>query len=240
MITVKIKKGNCKYKIYAAGHAGYGKAGQDIVCAGVSSLLYALREGLDDVKNANLLLSDEDTAFMDFDFVWSVADSVWVWKLVNAIEKGLNWIAEQYPDNLKVEVEDMKECSNHEKVKEIAEKLNGIAYGENVRDIETEAKEHGIVIVMGASDDLMEFSGAIEDEGGCFDGGEVYFDRDGVSQDDTERANVIEALWCDAHDENGVQATWAYRTEIPNETFKVFDDGELYCIGIVFSVEDLE
>lgn len=126
------------------------------------------------------------------------------------------------------------------KVKEIAEKLNGIAYGENVRTIEAEAKEHGIVIVMGASDDLMEFSGAIEDEGGCFDGGNVYFDRDGVSQDDTERANVIEAIWCGSHDENGIPATWAYKTEIPHEKFKVFEDGELYCIGIAFSVEDLK
>lgn len=126
------------------------------------------------------------------------------------------------------------------KLREIADKLNGIAYGEDISSIEAEAKEAGIVIVIGASDDLMEFSGAIEDEGGCFDGGEVYFDRDGVSQDDTKRANVIEALWCDAHDENGIQATWAYRTEIPHETFKVFEDGELYCIGIVFSVEDLE
>ena len=43
-----------------------------------------------------------------------------------------------------------------------------------------EAKENGLVIVYGASDDLMEFDGAIYDEGGCFDGGRVYFDRDGV------------------------------------------------------------
>lgn len=128
----------------------------------------------------------------------------------------------------------------NEKVKEIAEKLNGIAYGENVRNIEAEAKEHGIVIVMGASDDLMEFSGAIEDEGGCFDGGNVYFDRDGVSQDDTERANVIKAIWCGSHDENGIPATWAYETEIHHEKFKVFEDGELYCIGIVFALEDLK
>lgn len=236
MITIKIAKGRCKYKICAVGHAGYGKAGHDIVCAGVSSLLYALTAGLEDIPHTGSL--DIVGVHMGNELTWGVSDSVWVWKVINAIEKGLNWIADQYPDNLKII--DMNECSNHEKVKEIAEKLNGIAYGENVRDIETEAKEHGIVIVMGASDDLMEFSGAIEDEGGCFDGGEVYFDRDGVSQDGTERANVIEAIWCDAHDENGILATWAYRTDIPHEKFKVFEDDELYCIGIVFSEEDLK
>ena len=134
----------------------------------------------------------------------------------------------------------MNECSNHEKVKEIAEKLNGIAYGENISDIEAEAKEHGIVIVMGASDDLMEFSGAIEDEGGCYDGGEVYFDRDGVSQDDTERDNVIEAIWCDGTNAEGVPATWTYQTEIPHEKFNVWEDEELYCVGIVFSIEDIQ
>ena len=238
MITVKIEKGKCKYKLCADGHAGYGKMGQDIVCAGVSSLLYALTAGLEDIPHTHGL--DILSVRMWHELKWHPSESVWVWKVINAIEDGLNWIADQYPENLKVEVKTMNECSNLEKVKEIAEKLNGIAYGENVMEIEEEAKENGIVIVMGASDDLMEFSGAIKDDGGCHDGGEVYFDRDGVSQDDTERANVIEAIWCDAHDENGVLATWAYRTEIPHETFKVFEDEDLYCIGIVFSVEDLE
>lgn len=136
----------------------------------------------------------------------------------------------------KMEVMDM-----NGKVKEIAEKLNGIAYRENVRNIEAEAKEHGIVIVMGASDDLMEFSGAIEDEGGCFDGGNVYFDRDGVAyDDDEEKANVIEAVWCDGMNSDGIPATWTYKTEIPHEKFNVWEDGELYCVGIVFSVEDLK
>ena len=50
--------------------------------------------------------------------------------------------------------------------KELAEKLNGIAYGDSFDDVKQEAKESGLVIVYGASDDLMEFDGAIYDEGG--------------------------------------------------------------------------
>lgn len=238
MITVKINKWEHTYFIKISGHAGYGKAGEDIVCAGVSALAYALSTGLADVSHVNM--ADAESASMDYRATWEKKDNVWVWKIINAVENGLNWIANQYPENLKMEVEDMRECSNHEKVKEIAEKLNGIAYGEDISDIEAEAKKHGIVIVMGASDDLMEFSGAIEDEGGCFDGGEVYFDRDGVSQDDTERANVIEAIWCDGMNADGIPATWTYQTEIPHEKFNVWEDGELYCVGIVFSIEDIQ
>lgn len=44
--------------------------------------------------------------------------------------------------------------------KELAEKLNGRAYGDSFDDVEQEAKESGLVIVYGASDDLMEFDGA--------------------------------------------------------------------------------
>jgi uncharacterized protein YsxB (DUF464 family) len=240
MITIKIRKWSRAYKISVSGHSGYAAVGSDIVCAGVSALAYALSIGLNATQHENT--ADPDKALMEYSAKWSAQEDVWVRKVIGSIENGLEWIANQYPENLKMEVENMGECSNHEKVKEIAEKLNGIAYGENVSDIEAEAKKHGIVIVMGASDDLMKFSGAIVDEGGVAyaKGGKVYFDRSSVSQDDTESANVIEAIWCKSHDENGVLATWAYKTKIPHEKFKVFEDEELYCIGIVFSVEDLE
>lgn len=45
--------------------------------------------------------------------------------------------------------------------RELAEKLNGRAYGDSFDDVKQEAKESGLVIVYGASDDLMEFDGAI-------------------------------------------------------------------------------
>lgn len=104
------------------------------------------------------------------------------------------------------------------------------------------AKDNGFVIVYGASDDLMEFEGAISDEGGCYDGGEVFFDRNGVAYDETDKKpNVIEALWCDDNekDANGNIITWAYKTDIPHETFMIYEDGEPYCRGIVFSINDV-
>ena len=114
-----------------------------------------------------------------------------------------------------------------------------VKYSEDVRRAAIDA---GLVIVSGASDDLMEFDGAINDEGGCFDGGKVYFDRNGVSQDGSELANCIEALWCDnsALDEKGNVITWAYKTDIPHETFMIYEDGEPYCRGIVFELSDVK
>lgn len=124
--------------------------------------------------------------------------------------------------------------------KELAEKLNGRQYGDSFKDVMEDTMASGLVIVTGASDDLMEFQGVIEDEGGCFDGGEVYFDKNGVSQDGTERANMIEALWCEGTNVDGCQATWSYKTDIPHETFEIWEDEELYCIGLVFSIEDIK
>lgn len=104
-------------------------------------------------------------------------------------------------------------------LKEFAERLNGTEYNGypifSKEDIGI-AKENGFVIVTGASDDLMEFDGAIYSEGDCFDGGKVYFSKNGVEENKTQ--NVINALWCEAEDENGVVIPWAYETKIPHET----------------------
>lgn len=127
--------------------------------------------------------------------------------------------------------------------KELSRLIDGREYGyEPFRDVRQVAKASGLVIVSGASDDLMEFDGAIYDEGGCFDGGKVFFDRTGVSQDGSERANYIEAIWCDktAFDENGIIIAWTYKTDISHETFMIYEDGEPYCRGIVFDLADMK
>lgn len=124
--------------------------------------------------------------------------------------------------------------------KELAEKLNGRQYGDSFEDVLEDAKQSGLVMVTGASDDLMEFAGAFRDEGGCFDGGRVYFDCDGVDQEGERRANWIDAKWCDGVNRNGIQATWTYETDIPCERFDIFEGQDIYCEGLVFSVEDLK
>ena len=119
-------------------------------------------------------------------------------------------------------------------LKQFAEMLNGIEYGypQFTKEEIQIAKDNGFVIVYGASDDLMEFDGAIYEEVGGFDGGKVYFDKTGaVLDEEFENSKCIEALWYVGG------AAWTYKTDIPHETFMIYEDGEPYCKAIVFSVE---
>lgn len=129
--------------------------------------------------------------------------------------------------------------------KQFAMMIDGKEYGYpqfTKEEIKT-AKENGLVIVYGASDDLMEFEGAIYDEGSCFDGGDVYFNKEEVCLDSDTVGSFpycITAVWDRGEDENGKPITWTYETDIPHETFMIYEDGEPYCRGIVFRMDDLK
>lgn len=131
-------------------------------------------------------------------------------------------------------------------IKEFTKSLDGREYDSwmlKKQEIQT-AKDNGWVIVTGASDDLMEFEGALYDEAGCFDGGKVYFSKHGFNNGENGIAdfpNCIEAVWCGREilDENGNVIPWTYKTNIPHETFMVYEDGKPYCRGIVFSLKSL-
>lgn len=139
---------------------------------------------------------------------------------------------------------------------ELAGLLDGKSYREEISsELLTAAKVHGLVIVYGHSDDLMEFEGAIEDEFGCYDGGECRIDSEGVlpdrdqAEDDADgdddrmedwhrrrkAAKKIEAIWCATG-----QPAWTYKTKIPHATFNVMEDGEVQCRGLVFNIADID
>lgn len=121
---------------------------------------------------------------------------------------------------------------------QLAEILNGREYGKEIMPVDiTVAKQNNLVIVYGASDDLMEFEGAISEEFGTeaiFDkkGNELEQCEDGCKyfQEAFEKANKIKGTYTN----NG----WVYKTDIPHATFDIFEDGELYCKGLVFSLND--
>lgn len=135
--------------------------------------------------------------------------------------------------------------------KELAAQLDGKQYPLRIpKNLTDAAKAAGLVIVYGASDDLMEFEGAIYDEMGCYNGGTAFVDakgllpdRDSIEDDDglkdyfarQPNAKPIEAVWDD-----GTGYSWTYKTDIPHETFEILEDGEPpYCRGIVFALADL-
>ena len=133
--------------------------------------------------------------------------------------------------------------------KELAAKLNGREYLHEITRGEAElAKASGLVVVYGASDDLIEFRGAIRDEGGA--PGDVLIDAKGAlpswdsaseceetAQEYFERkpkARMIKALFA----KQGSYA-WTYCTVIPHEKFEIVEDGEPYCRGIVFNIGEI-
>lgn len=139
-------------------------------------------------------------------------------------------------------------------VQELAGKLDMSGYPIRLsKQVVEFAKANGLVIVYGASDDLIEFEGAFRDEGSVYDGGTVRVDVEGVLPDNADdldtdeereryyyrkgRSKTIEALWCD--EVNGGGFDWAYRTDIPHATFEVMDGDDPYCRGIVFALADL-
>lgn len=122
--------------------------------------------------------------------------------------------------------------------KELAAKLDGREYlNEITPEEEKEAESNGLVAVYGYSDDNVELAGAISDEIGAWKGVVFHVDKDGgVFAGEKDAPNKIEAYWCG----QDTDAAWTFGTEIPHETFNIYEDGELFCVGIVFKMEDLK
>lgn len=134
-----------------------------------------------------------------------------------------------------------------ENVHKVASELQGIEYCTSpTKDLITYMKQHNIVAVMGASDDLVELYGALDDELGA---GKIYITSDGILTSECgmgdncpyykkllASAHTINAVWCG---DSGY--AWCYETTIPHATFEVFEDGmnTNYCKGIVFSLDNL-
>ena len=87
---------------------------------------------------------------------------------------------------------------------------------------------------------------------GVSEGGEIKFTKEGkqIDEDDMEvlekysavpKLNVIEAVYNEGYDtgEGDERCSWQFKTDIPHSTFRIMEDGELFCVGIVFNISDL-
>ena len=135
--------------------------------------------------------------------------------------------------------------------KALADALNGIEYSATIHDLIEQAKEAGLVIAYGYSDDLLEIDGALYDEAGAPD--TVLIDAEGLlpsfeaaSEDEEvcrryferrQNARAIEAVWNDGG-EDGC-CGWILKTDIPHESFMIVEEGEPFSRGIVFSLSSL-
>lgn len=133
---------------------------------------------------------------------------------------------------------------------DLAARLSGSQYRKEMTAAEEcEAAASDLLVVFGASDDLVEFRGAIHDEAGAYDGGTVrikngaifeppeHYEQKilakyGVLKQVVSGGFTIDAIW----DEDGW--TWQYRTAAPHATFEIFDGEEKYCRGIVIDMKE--
>jgi len=130
--------------------------------------------------------------------------------------------------------------------REFANIINGREYGSEItKQEEAAAKESGIVVVFGYSDDNVELRGAIDDEIYAYGDTKIYLTKDGVLKNECgdnrcpyfeklkETATVIMVHWgTDGY-------SWTYDAQFPYETFEILEDVEKYCRGIVFMLADI-
>ena len=137
-------------------------------------------------------------------------------------------------------------------IHELAATLNGRQYGEEItRKEAAEAARYRLVVAFGASDDLVELRGAIDEELGAWEGVTIRVDAEGYlpawkdvdkeEEDDAAdyfrrkpHAREVKVLW-----DAGNGYSWTIETDIPHAAFDIMEDGEKFCRGIVFSLDDL-
>lgn len=141
---------------------------------------------------------------------------------------------------------------------QFADLLNGRSYRDEMSsDEEVLAKQHGLLICFGASDDLLEFRGIIYDEVVAYNGGSAMLIKkkggkiDVISEEDVQEVQEImddkeldfklskvevTAEWCP----DDLECSWRITTTLPHATFDIMEDGELYCRGIVIEKSDIE
>ena len=134
---------------------------------------------------------------------------------------------------------------------EFASRLDGIEYLEEREKMWEEAALKGYVIIFGYSDDGMEMRGAVDDEAGCWNGQTFFLAEDG-SITGEQTANRLDAVWCgtiegrkaigaeDGTEDGSATIPWTYIAGFPHARFMMYENGEPYCRGIVFSLEVLK
>lgn len=140
---------------------------------------------------------------------------------------------------------------------DLAALLNGRQYRSEITDAEeAQAKAAGLLVIFGASDDLVEFRGVVNDEIGAYNGTTFRLCPEGLLPDwpdevdegwdeseaeDYFRRKALgfvefEALW----DEGGYSWVIQPSQSFPIAAFSILEDGDNYCRGIVIDMGDLK
>jgi hypothetical protein len=128
--------------------------------------------------------------------------------------------------------------------KEFAKRLNGRMIGkEMTSQEEREAKESGLLVVYGSSDDLTQMRGVIDEELDAWNGASFTIKRkDGKLKAKKTKLNAdrelvkIDAHWCSKHQD----ISWAITTNVPFSDFTIYDGTDIFCLGLVIQVVDID
>ena len=151
---------------------------------------------------------------------------------------------------------------------QLAAQLDGIEYRDSIsEEIWEAAKQNNLVIVHGASDDLIELIGAITEELGidpvirltkkgvpesdCEDENCPYFQRWMTTALKRGEVREVRVFWGGESGNKTMDAakyaelgkpTWCFETEMPHACFDMFDtygdDREFFCRGIVIDLDE--
>lgn len=130
----------------------------------------------------------------------------------------------------------------------LARMIDGQQYGDEItKSQESLAKKSGLLVVFGASDDLLEFRGDINGEIGAYGGTEAFITKRGLLPKHERcecgfcgyakvkaKATRILACWSKG------EFSWEISTSIPYSTFKIYEGEEKYCRGIVIDMKDVK
>jgi hypothetical protein len=135
------------------------------------------------------------------------------------------------------------------KIEQMAARLNGRQYLEEMTPAEArEAKQQGLLVVFGASDDLAEFRGAFFSEEGAWEGRKFSLGANGIVTEQPDHDDLIDlgwtpprivatvsVEWCP----EGFEGSWRITPDCPFAPFDIMEDGQLFCRGAVIDWETL-
>lgn len=144
----------------------------------------------------------------------------------------------------------------------LAKMLDGREYtNEMTKEEAKAARDNNLLVLFGASDDLLEVEGAIYDEVGAYDGGEyalilkgeLYADdeeentyykaiENGVvpisdEYDNNDNPRLIRVEWCP---DDIPSISWRISSNMPYAAFRIREGAEPYCEGIVIDLDEIE
>lgn len=136
--------------------------------------------------------------------------------------------------------------------KVLAERLSGFEVGIPffIRDMNA-AHDAGLVVVYGGLNYNVDFRGAIGGKEFVYGSNHatIHLTKGGILYNPSHVCASVDCPYLKAvlaevktikavlHDQRN--PCWTFETDIPHETFNIYEDGELFCVGIVFSVDDL-